>query len=329
MMKALIASLVVLGSLPVLAEEAPNLLKKNVSFDGVDIEISELFEIVGMNLNPSPNVVFKGAAGEQRVPRLRVKDVSLGSLFKVIESVADVEIELIDESVTDGSNSDDPFGGGVSTKRLTSSGIIVVSSNAPPKRNPPSGLVIPVSKAKPAHVKSVKVETEVISLVDLKIPEESLIDAIKMTWDAVDQNLKNRASIAFHEPSKLLIVSGPAEAIEAAQKTVSALLPSYRELIQTKTQSQVLQFSTTRQAKVAEPHLDASSYRRNSYGVPKVKAVPKVDLPSLPERAQPAAKRGASYLEARPEIDIIEVPQNARPLPGVEALPKPIPLPGR
>jgi hypothetical protein len=48
----------------------------------------------------------------------------------------------------------------------------------------------------------------------------------------MDRALEKQSSIVFHEPSKLLIISGPDNAIKAAQKTIGALLPSYRDLSQ-------------------------------------------------------------------------------------------------
>ena len=87
-MKAIIVSLALAVSFPAFGQDAaPDLMKKTLTFDGVDFEIAELFEFVSTNVEPSPNVVFKGDVGSQRVSRLKVKDVSLGSLFKVMEYI--------------------------------------------------------------------------------------------------------------------------------------------------------------------------------------------------------------------------------------------------
>jgi len=310
-MKAIITSLLVAVSLPSAAQDAPvNLLKVPVSFDGVDIEVSELFEIVGMNLKPTPNVVFKGDAGKQKVNRLRVKDVSLGSLFKVIESVADVEIEVIDESGASGNA--DPFAGGSTSKQLTSSGVIIVSSKTP--KQPavqPSSIFTQVQK--PTPPKSSKIETEVVSLAELTIPQEALIDAIVVTWDAVDVGLKNRAKISYHEPSKLLIVSGPKEAIENAQKTVGALLPSYRELIEKKAaRYPVPHYPNSTDALLNRVPSTSTLYRNTKTGtnlkltLPQPKEAVRVDRNSYGHQ---------SYEDVAP-----------RPAP---AVPRAIPLPGR
>ena len=217
-MKAIIASLIVAVPLPSFAQDdLVNLLKNPVSFDGSDIQISEIFEIVGMNLKPTPNVVFKGNAGEQKVNRLRVKDVTLGNLFKVIESVAEVEIEVIDDSDDGRGAPNDPFAGAPPSNRLTSSGVIIVSSKKPKQVVRGGEASMPLTP-RPTPPKSTKVETEVISLAELKIPQEALIEAIKLTWDVADPTLSNRAKISFHEPSKLLIIAGSKEAIENAQK---------------------------------------------------------------------------------------------------------------
>jgi hypothetical protein len=182
-MKAIFLSLLLLSPPALSAEEAPNLLTKKVSFDGLEVSISKLFEFLGSQMQPAPNVVFKSNAGEQIIPRLLVKEVSLGNLFKVVESVADVEIELIDESPPI-APSHDPFAGGPPpVARFTSSGIIIVSSkNLALDPRPQMSAIryarpVPTTST-PSQKKSIP---EVISLAELKIPVDSLIDAIKIT----------------------------------------------------------------------------------------------------------------------------------------------------
>ena len=338
-MKAIIASLALAVSLPASGQDVPeDLLKKPVSFDGVDVTISEIFEIIGMNLKPAPNVVFKGDAGEEKVPRLRVKDVSLGSLFKVIETVADVEVELIDESTAVPAVSDDPFaGGGTVVKRLTSSGVIVVSSRKPPKKVQ-AGMMGAIIKPKPTvQAKPSKVVTEVISLAEMKIAQASVIDAIKLTWDAIDPNLKHEASIAFHEPSKLLIVSGPPEAIENAQKVVAAMLPSYRELLEAKEKAKATYYPRTPELNSPDKILKNIPEIRRLFKEPETTEVPGVRRPAtsgsiqlVPAKRKPAvpATRNPVLREHPKAGDLIEVP--ADPVPRADFAPAPKPsLPGR
>jgi hypothetical protein len=80
-MKAIFLSLLLLSPSALTAADAPNLLTKEVSFDGLEVSISALFEFLGGKMQPAPNVVFKGDAGDQIIPSLLVKDVSLGSLL--------------------------------------------------------------------------------------------------------------------------------------------------------------------------------------------------------------------------------------------------------
>lgn len=225
LMKAIVASLVLLVPSVGSAENAPDLLQKNVSFDGEDFTIAEMFQYLGEELDPAPNIVLKGKVGSQQVARLVVKDVPLGNLFKVMESVGNVRIEIIDEGGRAGPN-DDPFAASP-TRTLSGSGIVVVSSTLQEVAGTLLGSGGGVER--PKNAVPGKMETEVISLARLEIPVDALVDAVKITWRGVDQTLEQRSTLVFHEPSKLLIVTGPEEAVELAGKTVGAVLPEYRE----------------------------------------------------------------------------------------------------
>ena len=223
-MKAFIFSLLLMAPMVSVADESPDLLETKISFDGDEFTISELFEYLGSKLDPAPNVVLKGDVGGQTVSRLVVKDVPMGNLFRVVETVADVNIEIIDSAQEQ--PSDDPFASSPGIRKLTSSGIIVVSSRNSRAKDPFSG-----DSSRPVVKQVSKVETEVIPVAELKIPVEALIDAIRVTWTVADSKLEERTNIVFHEASKLLILSGPKEAIETAQKTAAALIPSYRQML--------------------------------------------------------------------------------------------------
>ncbi|MGC6566047.1 MAG: hypothetical protein ACON38_10645 [Akkermansiaceae bacterium] len=226
-MKAITACVMLAWPAVSLADDETDLLKKNVSFNGEEFTIAEMFEYLGQTLKPAPNVVLKGNVGSQQVSRLVVKDVPLGNLFKVMESVRNVRIEIIDQGGE--GRPADPFGGAPPSKRkLSGAGVVVVSSTLKEAFDDPFGCGGGMPKLKNLAPPE-KMETEVISLAKLEMPVEALVEAIKLTWKGVDPKLEQRANLVFHEPSKLLIVTGPKTAIELTKKTVAAVLPDYRE----------------------------------------------------------------------------------------------------
>jgi hypothetical protein len=148
--------------------------------DGDEVSISELFEYLGTKIDPAPNVVLKGDVGEQRVSRLVVKDVPMANLFRVVETVANVDIEIIDSSQEGSVN--DPFAGGPSVRKLASSGIIVVSSRLPNlddpfARNPSRPAVKPSSKVEPVATEAPSVIEEAPGFVTIST-EEELLDTL-------------------------------------------------------------------------------------------------------------------------------------------------------
>lgn len=230
MMKVLIPILIVLSSLASADEKSVNLLETKVTFEGIDVRVEEVFTFLGSTLKTPPNVVFKGDAGDHSVSSLKVKDVTLGNLFRVLESIADVQIEIIeDHGYLKGGAGHDPFAPQKIKKILTSSGVVVISSirKAPPK---------PLSAVAPARVLPSKREltTEVIPVKELDLPIQSLIEVITTTWRGIDGDLAGQASIAYHEPTKLLIITSPRHGLEVAQKILGALMPDYQKQLNEK-----------------------------------------------------------------------------------------------
>jgi hypothetical protein len=120
--------------------------------DGDEVSISELFEYLGTKIDPAPNVVLKGDVGEQRVSRLVVKDVPMANLFRVVETVANVDIEIIDSSQEGSVN--DPFA-----------------------RNPSRPAVKPSSKVEPVATEAPSVIEEAPGFVTIST-EEELLDTL-------------------------------------------------------------------------------------------------------------------------------------------------------
>lgn len=230
MMKVLIPILIVFSSFASAEEKPVNLLETKVTFEGIDVRVEEVFTFLGRTLKTPPNVVFKGEAGDHSVSSLKVKDVTLGNLFRVLESIADVQIEIIEDHgyLKDGAGHD-PFAPQKIKKILTSSGVVVISSI----RRPPSN---PLSAVAPAKVLPSKREltTEVIPVKELGLPIDSLIEVITTTWRGIDGDLAGQASIAYHEPTKLLIITAPKHGLDVAQKILGALMPNYQQQLDDK-----------------------------------------------------------------------------------------------
>lgn len=277
-MKTIVACLMLTCPAVSLAEDGPNLLKTNVSFNGEGFTIAEMFEYLERTLRPAPNVVLKGNVGSQQVSRLVVRDVPLGNLFKVMESVGNVRIEIIDqggEGIPAG-----PFGEAPPERTLSGSGIVVVSSTLREAFGGGGGMPKLKNLAPPE-----KMETEVISLAKLEMPVEALVEAIKLTWKGVDPKLEQRANLVFHEPSKLLIVTGPKSAVALTQKTVAAVLPDYREQKESKSALPMIE-SVPETSKLYKPSVVKPKNRTDA--VPKSAVEPPVvPAPPRPRPVKP------------------------------------------
>lgn len=309
MMKILISLLLVFSPFAQADDKPVNLLETKVTFNGVDVRVSEVFDFLGESLKTPPNVVFKGEAGEHQVSSLKVKDVTLGNLFRVLESIADVEIEIIeDHGYLKGGAGDDPFAPTVKTKVLTNSGIVVISSLR--KAGP-----TPLASIAPAKVLPPKREltTEVIPVKELGLPIDSLIDVITTTWRGIDGDLAGQASIAYHEPTKLLIITAPKHGLEIAQKILGALMPDY-------------------QRKLDDKHLSPRLLPGVPPGSPQpVNRIPKL-VPSNIPKGTPLPVPNQVRPRGVPVTPGVEVPNpdDLTPAPRVIPLPgtaKPIPIP--
>ncbi|MEM9236148.1 MAG: hypothetical protein AAGB14_05165 [Verrucomicrobiota bacterium] len=173
-------------------------------------------DFLNQNGKPIPNFVYKDGTENLKLPPLRLRNVSVRSLMEVVESLVDVDVDVLDNR------------GGEEIIVIKSSRRPMPSVRTVYGQSGRPGPPIPGGRAAPQS----RQETRVFATANLGVKDEDLESTIRAVWDFSDPEWNKGSSPAkllFHPGTRILVVKAKPERLQEVEQVLDQLAESLRK----------------------------------------------------------------------------------------------------